>query len=222
MKTIQVWIITGTGGSRIDFIAGWLGCLPNFVNNWWGVDPATGQSVGNMRILKGLDSNPASEISDFFPDDVSYSKDADLIFAGSCHGRYLNSQLTNLDFVKVFYIDVQHADLNKLIWDFFVKTRLSRAPINECRDVEPFFNQNIKKNIIASINHQPTFDNSIILDYTKLFVAGGSRYLSDMINITVDDKYHTHYDNCLLYATSPLEIEVNGKVWRYSDYFDQC
>jgi len=218
MKEIQVWIITGPGGSRIDFIAGWLGCLPNFVNNWWGIDPLTGQSVGNMRALKRLDSDPNAELSHFFPEHVTFKKDAELTYAGSCHGYHLNTQISNLDFVKVFYIDTKKADPNKLAWEFFAKTYLSRSPLSEIPDLKRI-NQGVIKN---TIDTNIKFNNSIVLDYTKLFVPGGSRYLCDVTNITVSDRYHAYYDTCLFWADTPMEIEAHGKTWRYVDYFNDA
>jgi len=218
MKNVQVWLITGPGGSRIDFVSGWLGCLPNFVNNWWSINPTTGQSVGHMRNTKTLDSDANRTLEDCLGSFLTFDKNSNLIYVGSCHGFHLTKQLANLDFAQVFYINTRNADPKLIAWESFVKTHLSNTGLFDF-DTEISQIEFIIKN--ASLNQEftPQYKDSIILDYNRLFTPGGSKYLCEIANIKVLDKYHKFYDSNLEWSSSPLEIVARGKTWRYSDYF---
>jgi hypothetical protein len=220
MINIDCYLVSGPGGSRIDFVAGWLGTLPGFINNHWGIDPTTGQSTGEMRLVKELDNDPSlklhKHITDVFQNRCQLSSDPILTYAGSCHGWHLDKQIDIDDNVKVIYIDINNADLNKIKWEFFVKTYLSRPQINNLDTLdsilkEPIFDQREK--------YYPLFKNSIVLDYNLLFCIDGSRYLCDLIGLDVVDQYHEFYNFNLLWADAPREISARGSLWKFKDYF---
>ena len=51
---VKCILITGSPGTKYDFVAGWLSTLPLFMNNFWHIDPVTGKSYGQTHI-DGLD-----------------------------------------------------------------------------------------------------------------------------------------------------------------------
>jgi len=218
MINTKCWIVTGTGGSRIDFVAGWLGTLPGFVNNNWGVDPTTGQSTGEMRMFKQLDYAPDYAVRTCLRDfgDFELTHDADLTYVGACHGRYLNLQIQN-DPIKILYINIAGADLNKIAWEFLVKTYLSTPTIRQQSFSIDAIEEKIK-NFKLSSGYKP-HATSTVLDYSKLFQPGGSRYLCNCLQLVVDNRYHEFYSNQLTWADTPREISALGRTWRYSDYF---
>jgi hypothetical protein len=88
---------------------------------------------------------------------------------------------------------------------------------------------NFVKKILNNLGPQkdnlfgPQKDNSFLpaidLEYNKMFVPGGSKYVSDKLNINVDQCYHVLWDSNLLLSTSCNEYFRFNKVWRYSDFF---
>jgi len=217
MINAQCWLVTGSGGSRIDFVAGWLGTLPGFVNNHWSIDATTGQSIGEMRLAKQLDYEVNYSVRNCLRDlGFNLTNDADLIYVGTCHGKYLQDQIQN-DTVKILYIDIDGVDYKKICWEGLAKTYLTRPSINAKEDVDT---DQIKQlfSKVRNLNCPPT-PSALILDYTKLFQPGGSRYLCDCLQLTVDNRYHEYYDSQLVWADTPKEISALGQIWRYSDYF---
>lgn len=221
MIKVQPWLVTGVGGSRIDFIAGWLSCLPGFVNNHWSIDPHTGQSVGEMRLMKSLDYDPISlkehleRIGRF-----AMADDHTIKFCGSVHGYNLERQIADDDNAVVLYIKVPDHRLSKVHWEFCVKTYLTNKFIGNIHDLTDaaFIERKIAE-AKRSKAHEP-HPKAHILDYEQLFVHSGSRYLCAEMGIEAPDRLHDFYDDMLKWADSPLEIEAYGKVWRFSDYFE--
>jgi hypothetical protein len=246
MLKTKLILVIGVPGARMDFVAGWLSLLPNFVNMNWGVDPVTGQSYGDMRFAKMLDYGESFD--KIWPKQFQLSANADLYITGTGHGHRNN--LNNLqdkianESVKPIIIDTSGPDINtkKLKWEFIVKTYLSQNKIS--------YHQAFKKNawlIDALINNSPEqIDNkdriatvdellrnpignafstsihcagAINLDYNQVFQPSGSQYLCDQLGITVNDRYHQHWNYVLPLSDSPYALTVWGHDWQYKDYF---
>lgn len=221
MTQVQPWLVTGIGGSRIDFVAGWLGCLPGFINNNWSIDPNTGQSIGEMRLFKILDQEPLT-LAEHLKNigNLEISDAPTLKICGSLHGFKIQTQINDTDNVVIIYIRVSEKSYTKIGWEYCVKTLLTRQHIGQIgrtssvAEVEQSLDY--YKNFKLRLKPHP---KAIILDYDKLFVQGGSRYLADTLGLVAADRLHDYYDAMLEWADSPLEVEALGKVWRYSDYF---
>ena len=124
MIDAEIWLITGTGGSRIDFTAGWLSSLPGFVDNQFRIKFDTGQSASDANITKLLDSSNLSLSSILKDFNINPTAQSNLKYVGVSHGQY---QETQIDVpTKVIYIDVANANLAKIGWEFMVKTYLTR------------------------------------------------------------------------------------------------
>jgi hypothetical protein len=232
---IKLWLIAGPGGARMDFVAGWLGQLPNFVQSNWSIDLITGQSTGYMQNTKSLDQG--LHIDTFLSDHrLQLSECADTIYAGSMHGFFLDSLYNEISQqkIKVFYIDLSGADLNHVRWEYTVKTFLTK---NRSLSSTPWpaidsgtQSQNITDHdrinkfqaILKNHKHnlQPPRVPHTSLMYTKLFQPGGSYYLCECMNIDCDSQYHQYWDQQLERCRTPDELNVWGYQWNKKDFID--
>jgi hypothetical protein len=229
----------------MDFVAGWLGTLPGFVDSRWSIDIGTGLSLGDTYVTKALD-NPNSDINRImYHPGMCLDKDADLIWTGSCHGFMLSrlKSLNELGQVDIVYIDLTGADIDSIYWEFLAKTFLTkRRHISDC------LNQNfwvIDRNIINKekqlISDQDRIEkfiqlskrknqitqqiNNIKLDgikhtnllYTDLFQPTGSYYLLDQLRLVASERHHELWQSALKLSTTPDQVEAWGKLWIKSD-----
>ena len=230
MIDAEIWLITGTGGSRIDFTAGWLSSLPGFVDNQFRIKFDTGVSVSDANITKSLDGSGrrlSSILNDF---NINAVQTADLHYVGVSHGQYQEDQIDVP--ARVVYIDVTSADFAKIRWEFVVKTFLSRQQTLQNLSNTVRANENFDEQIkfeldrIKFLNEnnyrdglpRPQHRVDIVLDYTKLCVPGGSYYLLEQLGITASDRYHMAYDQLLPISASPEEVTVFGQVYRFGQY----
>lgn len=219
-------LVTGHGGARMDFIAGWLGCLPGFIDNNWSMNPVTGASNGEQKQIKKLEYNKHITLSDYLKDNLNINLNASssLCYAGGLHGWHLAQQIQDYSGVQILYIDISNAERNNISWEFFVKTYLCKKDrFTLYNDTDKNLNLDL---YITNINKQSSItlpkvdaEKTIFLDYTQLFVKDGSRYLTEMLGIDVDNVYHRFYNSNLQYADSPVEITHLGHTWKKSDYF---
>jgi hypothetical protein len=128
IKIKKVYIILGIGGSRKDFLTGWLGTLPNFINTRWFVDLATGVSVSDVSFIKEIDALPELTLKDmlarkniFFDND-----DSNLNIAVGFHGLSIENSLRDLDDsqYEIINIDVNPEMMERIFWEQFVKNFL--------------------------------------------------------------------------------------------------
>ena len=124
----KVILVAGECGSRMDFVAGWLGTLPQFLDNEWHMDPLTGQSYGFMRHTKMLDVKKIDHFSDFFRGIFTINPAADLCYAGSLHVILPDNILSavNSEQAELLIIDTSTVDVSHIRWECAVKTLLSR------------------------------------------------------------------------------------------------
>jgi len=243
MLGIKLWLVTSLGGCRMDFVAGWLGRLDNFIDSAWSIHPRTGQSSGTMQRIKHID-NYDNHLEDVLSEhQLVLDPTSDITFVGACHGYQLNDYYREIikNKIVVLRILAGTADHNQIKWEFFVKTyltrrenlhcmvhnsgqwsidaRLSPNPTNAQR--VQMLDEMIKNSAspLKGIDHYEGFPY-IKLDYAKLFVPGGSQYLCDQTGLTVDDCYHRYWNQMLPFAASPSELTVWGHTWRREDYFN--
>jgi len=241
---IGLYLCTGIGGARHGFLAGWLGTLPNFIDNQWRIDLETGHSDGYMNIAKDIECGMSFNQ---FLNNRSFvlSDRADLFMAGQLHGHALIPYHEDIDYncVRVLNVDVTHADPAQVQWDFLVKTYLRKD-----RAKQNYEENAVQWNIDKSINQlvvtdqdrvekfkllatrmaqsrpqDPMLDSQlkfVNLDYEQLFQMGGTRYLCDQLNISVDQKYHDYWNQQLPWARSRNTLTVWNTVWNKSDFFN--
>ena len=243
MLDIKLWLATGPGGCRIDFVAGWLGQLDNFVNSLWHIDPRTAKSSGVMQKIKQIDKEGFGLEELLTKHSLKLDPNSNITFAAACHGYQLNQFHEEIIKNNIVVLQIQPgtADHNLIKWEFFVKSYLSKqnnihnllfeqsmwaidsllgANTTDAIRVKKLSNmmQNYGVNVLKNVVYRRF--PYIVLDYTKLFVAGGSQYLCDQIGITVDERYHLYWNQMLPLANSPNELTVWGHTWRRKDYFN--
>lgn len=228
MTPIKILGIQGTGGLRMDFVAGWLGVLPNFISSNWNIDPLTRQSQGTTANVVNL-GDPNS--IDIFLESHRYTLDpsATLSFATKLH--YFNpvyQPLLDNNSIDVFSIIYDRDDIDQVLWEYCIKT-FGKLEYDKTWTVD----RCIKKEIIVDqdrINYLETLltttkiplNNKSVnfpgLEFSKLFCTGGSKYLCDVINISVADTYHQYWDHMVPLAQTPDTVCLWNKVWKKQDY----
>jgi hypothetical protein len=238
----KVTLVSGPGGSRIDFVSGWLGTLPLFVDNEWGLDPLSGASYGQMRFTKGLDYKNSESFSDFCKNNFIINPKLDVGYVGSLHGFRLDHIKNSIvaGHVELIFIDVSTARYGLVPWEFIVKTYLTKVRTNYAYSIKTNWLIDYQidksaitdqdracavKNMLRDLKHQPSRTPPEIphklIEYNLLFQVGGSRYLCAMLNLpAVDERYHTFWDYQLPLSTSPDSLVVWGETWNKADYFN--
>lgn len=223
-------LVSGQPGSRIDFVAGWLGMLPNYFNNNWVIDPATGQSNGNMRFTKQLSSNCSlhTKLKEL---DVTIDSHSSITRAGAWHPCAISGMEDYIGHgISICHIVPDKESLPKIFWENKVKTLVSGNDIDHVirfyEQIDPatidnkfrqqYFKKQLQSNYIQ-IDPEPEYQH-VNLEYRKLFVNGGSYYLCKQLNLTADQSCHDYWNKMLPMADSPLEIMAWGQLWRKQDW----
>jgi hypothetical protein len=242
----KVILVAGECGSRMDFIAGWLGTLPQFLDNEWHMDPLTGQSYGFMRHTKMLDVKKIDSFSDFFRGHFIINPAADLCYAGSLHVSLPDNiqGAINSDQAELLVIDTSTVSVSHIGWECTVKTFLSQLKTrdaikhwNRSWQVDQHINKKgitnsdrialVKQCLSRTTNQScnrglptPTMPHKKI-DYNLLFQPGGSRYLCNTLGLPdVNERYHNFWDQQLPLSKSPDSLVVWGETWNKADYFN--
>lgn len=244
MVKAKLMLVVGPGGGRMDFVAGWLSLLPNFVNVNWGIDPVTHQSYGDMRFAKELDYGKNFE--SVWPRQFQLSADTDLYLVGTGHGSSLDQLQDKINSKSAKVVSINTAgpriNGNKIKWEFIVKTYLSYYKISYYQAVkrskwlidetiDKLPEHVIDKDRIAAVDallktpvgnsykYQNQSPSVTEVDYDQLFCPGGSRHLCERLEMPVDDAYHQHWNFIVPLADAPKELTIWGHTWRYEDYF---
>lgn len=246
---IQLQMIIGSGGMRADFVCGWLGTLPTFLNNNWTLDISTGASTGHF-LTKKLDFLPPDiDVNQYLQaHHLLLSANPEFLFAGPMHGTNLKYQYwkdyINQGLVKFAAIEPRQADISKIHWEFIVKTFLRKERI-----VDRLFSTQQKYGVDQLMDSSSRTDSQriqfiesyiarvkpiypctnmtiiedfkpAILEYPCLFNKGGSRYLCSVLGLTATEQHHLYWDSMVGFADSPEVLDAFGKTWRKSDYFN--
>jgi hypothetical protein len=245
---IKITMISGQPGARTDFVAGWLGTMPEFVDNFWYIDPETGQSNGKMRMTKQF--KPGSDIDDVLSNHgYKLSQKSNLTFAGAWHPWH-NAKIEKLDLyvnsglINLFHIDVEPECVAKVFWENKVKTGLSSwtcrfgqlelplqwgvdqimlrdkivAKIEDITDQQRIDFFEIQMRRNSVLKAAPSLYPHCVVSYKELFQPGGSYYLCNKLGITAGQRYHKYWDAMLSVADAPEEIIVWGRTWRQQDW----
>jgi hypothetical protein len=242
MSLVKLIIVAGNGGARADFIAGWLGLLPNFINSYWNIDPATGCSIGCMGNLREIDREIPVEIA-VRNQQLTLSPAATTTWAVACHGNQLDindyQEHINNESVKFLSIDTGGAEKNRIAWDFVVKTYLSdRRGLDWARRSKHWVVDDSIDGVLSdekrvakvrqlltnlsSLGRNVSLPNSFsstTINYVELFQPGGSYYLCNQLNIEASNTHHKIWDFMIQLADAPDNITVWGVEWKKQDYF---
>jgi hypothetical protein len=237
----KLFMTVGVGGSRIDYVSGWLGTLPNFIDSQWRIDLETGRSFTLANCIRAIDSYPAepSTLTSLLSDrDIQLDPVSLVNFSVSCHGISLEKKITleDLNSMTIMILNTDNVDYRLLNWEFTVKTFMCRHRLEHSFHTGEFYNidsyltrqgldisDHNRCLLIEKFLNQAQFCPTpaleklpgVVIDYNQLFVPGGSRYLTSKLNIECDPVYHSLWDTNLQYATSPLEIYKFGRIWKF-------
>ena len=120
MTPIKLVIVAGIGGARADFVAGWLGLLPMFVNSRWTLDPETGVSYGFQGNCRAIDQQQS--ISQVLSSQgCTLDQNAKFTWAVACHGYDLKPEnyLPHIDqgTIKFVSINTKGVDPKIIHWE---------------------------------------------------------------------------------------------------------
>jgi hypothetical protein len=238
---IQLVAVHGITGSRTDFVAGWLGTLPRFLNNQWTIDSETGQSRSLGQQLKELENYHGPAALNQLLSNYNYRLAArsSWSYAGSYHESNLAQKTypTDASAIKSIVIDTNKCNPTFILWENIVKTFMTRHRYTHAFNTgavygidfllldarQPINDQSRCKwidNLLDSwtVKSSPVVDlNTHVIEYDELFRPGGSHTIAEKLQLTVTDRDHLVWDHMLTLANAPLQIERFGRVWKYTD-----
>lgn len=239
MRT-KLLVFVGIPGSRADFVVGWLGKLPGFIESFWSFEPTTGQSLSVNQHTLTL--NHPNDI-DNFTQSHSFEFDADssVTYATKVHevSQECLDILCHNPAVKLIEIDLTDVDIKKIVWEGSIKTRGRQHRGKSSKGfewvIDGFINtghaitdqdriSELDRLLHSSLNNRflkPQYyldSNYDRVMYNDIFKPGGSRILTNMLGLTVEDVHHQYWDYMLPLAQTPNEVVLWGHTFRYSDY----
>jgi hypothetical protein len=242
MINTRAVITTGIGGARIDFVAGWLGTLPTFIDSQWRIDPETGRSFGFVNLIRDADTSDTKVDNILKNFGLQLDVSSDVNISVSCHGYRLENNIINQKAVTIIRVNTAKADPKKIYWEFLVKTFLAKERGDHAHMIGQFYlidkklineeleitDTNRQKFLLSQINNyflskNPELTGLSFIDihYDELFQPGGSKNLVNRLGLDIaTEQHHRLWDANLQFAESPTTIERFGKVWRKQDYFN--
>ncbi len=235
---MKLWFVAAPGGARGDFVAGWLGLLPGFLDNQWHIDLETGLSIGDMGRLRAIDHGQSLDQC-LQEHQLELCHQADIIWSVALHGYKLQlkdfQQHIKNKSIQFLSIETDQADHDKIRWEFFIKTYLStRRSLSwvqrkkswviddsPTQDIVSNHDRIEKIKTLIGGRQQNCLSTrslskdvpAISLQYTKLFERNGSRYLCDQLELSCSDHYHDYWNDMLPKADSPDTVTVWKQEW---------
>ena len=242
MTNVRLQLIIGQGGTRLDYVSGWLSTLPGYIDNEWNFDSVTGQSKGYQQLVKALDYDTLDDV--LSRNDLTLNKHNSIIWAGGCHGHQIDKYIQHIQdgSISVAVIDVTEEDLIKITWERIVKTWCHQHRgfgvlkgyqrkwhIDDYHE-RVLSNQERIEFVEKLLYANPSNDPGIIkynydfphvkLNYNELFKPSGSHTLCKLLGInSATNRHHLHWDSCLPLADSPTEISVWNHTFIKDNYF---
>jgi len=243
---IKLVLVAGTGGARMDFVSGWLGKLPNFIDTKWYIDSSTGLSLGDMHFIKSIDSADSDIGQVVNNNKAQLDINAKLQWAGSCHGNQIEKHRENINsgLFKLLIINtdsVSSDTKDKIQWEFFAKTYLS------CRKTVTNYFNNTTWNIDNQIDKTDITDSDriewlkkmleknksfektpsvppgiefVTVEYDKLFDPGGSEYLCNILELSASERDHKLWNIMLDFSDTPDSVYAFGTTWTKSEFLN--
>jgi len=235
---IRLIIVQAQAGAKGEFLAGWLGSLPSFVESHWTIDCETGQTLTKANFFKAFNHNHC--LNTFLFDMNFCLSDQNLwSLVGTTHLSQLSSLLSveqqkNIDIVSV---KIKKSNLLDIAWNSFVKNNFTRHRYEHAIDQHITYgvdhhinnrvniNDSIRKDYIQEYidKHILMFkpidtDATHVFDYDELFVPGGSKLVATRLNLDCLDQHHKLWDKNLEFSHAPLSIERFGVTYNFDDF----
>lgn len=208
MKSINCWLVIYPGGARGDFVAGWMGTLDTFIDSAWHIDVRTGKSTLDIDWFKVLTQNPRLHADDIL---AQYGLRADpraqYSIAGGFHAdpRGNTAAQINANY-NVVAIDPATVDFELADREYALKTNTTidrsldsymqgTAFVTRTDAHVPITPVQRFKEIYAQL------DTAVQLNYNKLFVPGGSKYLCAQTGLQASKQHHSLWDTNLARIT---------------------
>jgi hypothetical protein len=227
-------IVVARPGARGDFVAGWLGSLPGFVDTQWRVDPYTGRSVGLMNCFRQIDDQSFNGTVHNVLSWRNYkiSPNASTTFAFSCHGWYIKKIFSNKNVNGIKLLYITGGDDSLIKWEFFAKTWLTQSRSEHSHEVGQFYSvdsiinstsDNDRKTEILKyfndMHHSTPMINlgnldHIEIDYNTIVDNNGSYTLASKLGLEVPDCYHTLWKSNLALSHSQTVYYKFDHEWR--------
>lgn len=238
MTPIKLVIVKFAAGTRGDFVAGWLGKLPKFVESYWSFNPISGQSVSMNQHKLYLDSNTGLTT---FLKDMRFVLDPAAEYSYATGVKYISpyfETIVNHPAIQILKISVNDADVGQLNWECIIKVN-TRYNFGEGWYIDRVINKSeisdsdrvdaLHKILSTTMSDtEPTRLRNYLtgIEYNDLFQPGGSYHVTNALGINVDAKYHDYWDYMLPLAQTPDEVSIWGHVFRKKDYIidliDSC
>jgi hypothetical protein len=243
----RLYIVTGIPGARTDFVAGWLGNLPGFVDSQWTVDVETGRSyttAGLIREIDKLNLGQQTLRKLLKQHHINIDAQASAKMALSMHGFDLDEKVSSDDLPAIAFvnIDTDQADHKKIYWEYVVKTYLNfdrrqhawmsgqhynvdRAlSANNC-PINDYTRCLAVEKVFENYQYIPNTDFKQLpvlqVPYADIVSEQGSHQLESLLQLKISARAHALWSNNLPLAESPSEVWCFGRWWRFSDHFDQ-
>jgi len=209
LKPINCWLVAYQPGSRGDFVAGWLGTLPNFINARWHIDIETGKSFSDIDWFRELSTNKyqtAERILNNY--NLTADKNCTYNLAGGFHAaEYVTDQIN--DNFNILTVKIQEHNYKKCDHEYHIKTNtMKNRSYNEYMQGTAFLTGDDSIPVdyhrlfkLESENYK-TIKNKKVLEYDKLFQKDGSRYLCNVAGLKASDRHHEYWNKMLEFAES--------------------
>lgn len=238
----NIIIVQGIGGSRADFVSGWLGCLSGFIDNQWIIDHETGKSSILGNFLKEVHGRSGADALDIVLSNHNYKIDsgAEFVLSGTCTLSDIQNHIKEdqKSQIKILVIDTDDTDATEIFWQNVVKTFMVEFRVGgfleegqyygidhdlsfKKIDINDANRCDYLKNWINGYHYRPSPRakglEQVIIKYDDLFRAGGSRLLCDALELHAQSYNHARWDQHLPWAVPPRSLHRWGEYWNKAD-----
>ena len=210
LKPINCWLVVYPGGARGDFVVGWLGTLPNFINARWHIDIETGKSFSDIDWFRELSTNKyqtAERILNNY--NLTADKNCSYNLAAGFHAaEYVTDQID--DNFNILTVEVKEHNYKKCNYEYIIKNNtIKNRSYNEYMQGTSFLTRDNDAPLIdyqkfykQESEHYKSIKNKKVLEYDKLFQKDGSRYLCNVAGLEASDRHHEYWNTMLEFSES--------------------
>jgi len=234
---INLNIVQSQSGAKGDFLAGWLGTLPMFLENHWTLDCETGISFTHAKFFK--DYHSSQNLDDFLAERNFFLSDNPIFqVAGTTHHITFPTFTTHhLKHTKIISIQVSDDDLLEVQWNHFVKNCLTHhryewAVWNNTRiGVDHFINKpqltdHERRSWIHNNMHQyfPEHPKPVcsianwVFNYKDVFTPSGSKLIAAALNLQCSEQHHDLWRKNLDFSNAPMTIKRFGQEYTFEEF----
>jgi hypothetical protein len=232
---IKLVIVQSQGGARGDFLAGWLGSLPDFVDSQWYIDCETGQSFTHAKFFKEYQNH--FNLDDFLAG-YNFARSDRSTFQLAATTHFCDLSNVPAANVKIISIRVSESDMVEVQWNRLVKTFLTQHRYESAMwknirygiDLQIEDRSNIDNDArfrLLENRKQSLFDNiprpicqtaDYVFDYKEIFTPMGSHLIADRLKLQCVNRHHLLWQKNLEFAAPPDIIDRFGQTYTFDDF----